>query len=254
MGVCVCRSALPSTLFHPWKFHGPQWASLEIANLSKCTAQHAFKPSKMNFGCRFSKPFEKVGPNPGLIKLHAQFHLHIWHFYATSQTLMWTGPQRRKWEITLWSCAEKSNWAASSLRSHLISFWSLQLWMLLSQLQNETQRLHQKPSCLSDAASCNTGQLRWMLRPLRSCWKRLAFFFSHFYSIVSLSIRRRLSCCTVDSHWVEPWKEEICRHNANHIIIFLPSLSDRKNSWRAWIVLRIPFQPLSHSGPRSLCG
>lgn len=85
--------------------------------------------------------------------------------------------------------------------------------------------------------------------------KEIGFFSpAHFYSIVSLFIRRGLSFRTVDSHWVEPWKEEICRHNANHIIIFLPSLSDRKNSWRAWIVLRIPFQPLSHTGPRSLCG
>ena len=61
-------------------------------------------------------------------------------------------------------------------------------------------------------------------------------------------MKRGLSCCTVDSHWAEPWKEEICRHNANHIIIFLPSQSDRKNCWRAWIVLRILFQPLSHTG------
>lgn len=45
-----------------------------------------------------------------------------------------------------------------------------------------------------------------------------------------------------------------CRHNVNHIIIFLPSLPDRRNSWRAWIVLRIPFQPLSHTGPCSLSG
>lgn len=77
---------------------------------------------------------------------------------------------------------------------------------------------------------------------------------AHFYSIVSLSIRGGLSCCTADSHWVVPWKEKICRHNANHIIIFLPSQSDRKNSWRAWIVLRIPFQPLSQTEPRSLSG
>lgn len=79
------------------------------------------------------------------------------------------------------------------------------------------------------------------------------FFCAHFYSIGSLSIRRGLSCCTVDSHWVEPWIEGVCGNNANHII-FLPSLSDRKNSWRAWIVLRILFQPLSHTGPHPLCG
>lgn len=68
------------------------------------------------------------------------------------------------------------------LRSNLISFWSLQLWMLLSQLQNETQRLHQKPSCMSDAAYCNTSQLRWTLCPLWSCWKRLTFFFAKCFS------------------------------------------------------------------------
>ena len=157
---------------------------------------------------------------------------------------------------------KKSNLAASFLQSHLITFWSLQLWMLLSQLQNETQRLHQKPSCLSDAAYCNTGQLRWMLRPLRSCWKRLAlFFFSvHIFLFIFFSpLCHYLSeegwavtqlTATGSNHE----KEELCRHNANHIIIFLLSLSDRKNSWRAWIVLRIPFQPLSHSGPRSLSG
>lgn len=88
---------------------------------------------------------------------------------------------------------KKSNLAASSLQSHLITFWSPQLWMLLSQLQNETQRLHQKPSCLSDAAYCNTGQLRWMLRPLRSCWKRLAFFFfsAHFFLLHSVIIYQK---------------------------------------------------------------
>lgn len=126
--------------------------------------------------------------------------------------------------------------------------------MLLSQLQNGTQRFHQKPSHLSDAVCCKTSQLRWIVCLLQSNWTRLAFFFcAHFYSIGSLSIRRGLSCCTVDSHWVEPWIEGVCGNNANHII-FLPSLSDRKNSWRAWIVLRILFQPLSHTGPRPLCG
>lgn len=73
--------------------------------------------------------------------------------------------------------------------------------------------------------------------------------FLHTFLFHSLIIYQE-SCCTVDSHWVEPWKEEICRHNASHIIIFLPSLSDRKNSWRAWIVLRIPFQPLKKLGWR----
>lgn len=86
---------------------------------------------------------------------------------------------KRKWKIIFWSCAEKSNWTASSFRSHLISFWSPQLWVLLSQLQNGIQRLKdQKPSCLSDAAYCNTGHLRWILRLQRSWKKRLALFFS----------------------------------------------------------------------------
>lgn len=148
----------------------------------------------------------------------------------------------------------QSNCLISSLQSHLISFWSLQL--LLSHIQNETQRLPQKPSCLSDAAFCNTGQLRWMLLYVlcdhaERVW--LLFFFLPATFLLYSLIISGLRCCTLDSHWVEPWKKEICRHNANHIIIFLPSLSDRKNSWRAWIVLRIPFQLLNHTGPRSFC-
>lgn len=149
-----------------------------------------------------------------------------------------------KWRFVFWSSAGKNNYIISSVQRHMISFWSLQLRMLLSHIQNETQRLPQKPSCLSDAAFCNTGQLRWMLLYVLCDHAERVWLFitpTHFYSVVSLSIRQGLSCCTLDSHWVESWKEEICRHNANYIIIFLPSLSDRKNSWRAWIVLRIPF-------------
>lgn len=72
---------------------------------------------------------------------------------------------------------------------------------------------------------------------------------TRFDSIIALSIRW-LSCCMADSHWLELHKVKICRHNPNQIIILLPSSSDRKNSWRAWIALRIPFQPLNYAGPR----
>lgn len=45
--------------------------------------------------------------------------------------------------------------------------------------------------------------------------------------------------------------EQTCRQSVSYIIIFLPSPLDGKNSWRAQIVLRIPFQPRHCSGPSS---
>lgn len=124
-----------------------------------------------------------------------------------------------------------ANWAPSSLCSHFVSVWSQQLWMLVSKLQNKTQRLKTKPLSLSDAASRTTGQLKWLLCPLRSCF----LFSTPFYSIVSLSSRRGLSCCTVDSHWVEPWKEEICRHKANHISMYLQCPSEEQLKGINWV-------------------
>lgn len=145
--------------------------------------------------------------------------------------------------------------AASSLRSHLISFWSPQLWMLLSHLQNETQRLHQKPSCLSDAAYCNTGQLRWMSRPLRSCWKRLAFFSLHIFIPYSHYLSEEgWVCAQLTATGSNHEKKRYVDIMPTILLFFSHLCPTEKNSWRAWIVLKILFQPLSHTGPRSLFG
>lgn len=96
---------------------------------------------------------------------------------------------------------------------------------------------------------CNSSQLRWIACPQTERDGLVSPHTSLFYRL----IKYQKSCCTVDSHWDEARMEEICRNNANHII-FLPSLSDSKNSWRAWMVLKILFQPLSHTGPRPLRG
>ena len=153
---------------YPSILSAQQLANNTTGDLSKWTIQYAIF---------LKKDLEKLGANPSLTEVHALFYLLI-VLFLTSQMLIWIWFWKK--DNGQWfsgAVQNKSNLAASSLQSHLITFWSLQLWMLLSQLQNETPRLHQKPSCLSDAAYCNTGQLRWMLRPLRSCWKRLAFFF-----------------------------------------------------------------------------
>lgn len=117
------------------------------------------------------------------------------------------------------------------------------------------RRPHQKRRpCLSDAASCKSGPLRWMLCPLWCWWK--VFFFSFSCLFFCLQFHYLSAPGRVAAHLtaIGPNYEKICRQSVSHIIIFHPSQSDRKNSWRAWIVLRIPFQPLCYSGPSSLFG
>lgn len=133
-----------------------------------------------------------------------------------------------------------------------ISFWSLQQWMELSQKRKSGGCL------LSDAAACKSGQLRWMLRPRLWRWWKVLFLFVFsflFFASFSDSLHFRYLSAPgrVVSHSTATGLdyEKICRQSVSHIIIFLPSPLDRKNSWRAQIVLRIPFQPLRCSGQSS---
>lgn len=127
-----------------------------------------------------------------------KFKTHIFYiWYTISQMCTRLGHIRENGRSFSEACTEKeqSVWQYSPKLFHKLLI-SLPLWVLLSHLQNETQRLHQKPSCLSDAACCNVGQLRWMLCPLRSLWKRLAFFFfffaEHFLFLITYQRRAKL--------------------------------------------------------------
>lgn len=137
-----------------------------------------------------------------------------------------------------------SNWAASSIQSHLISFWFLQLWMLRSHLQKETHRLqNQKRACLSDVVYCNTGQLRWMLCPVIMLKEELwVFCFFFFYTALSHYPSER-GWVVAHLTATESNYEEICRQNVSHIIFFFSSTLTQKYGWRAQLVLRIPFEP-----------
>lgn len=88
-------------------------------------------------------------------------------------------------------CRKRAIWLPVLSEATGLSFWSPQLWTLLSHLQNETQRLHQKPSCLSDAGYCNTGQLKMDVTYSAIIIVKVIGFFSPHISYHSLIIHQK---------------------------------------------------------------
>lgn len=184
------------------------------------------------------------------------------YFYSHHRCLYEYGFEKGKWTIVFWSGAEKeqsgSQFPPKSFDNLLIAAtlnvtFTVTKWNTKTPpeaIMSEWCSLLQHRSAKMDVTS-SAIMLKKIGPFFFSVHIFLFIFFSplcHYLSEEGWAVTQLTA--TGSNHE----KEELCRHNANHIIIFLLSLSDRKNSWRAWIVLRIPFQPLSHSGPRSLSG
>lgn len=139
------------------------------------------------------------------------------YFYSHHRCLYEYGFEKGKWTIVFWSGAEKeqsgSQFPPKSFDNLLIAAtlnvtFTVTKWNTKTPpeaIMSEWCSLLQHRSAKMDVTSSAI-----MLKKIGPFFFFCAHFFIYFFfSIVSLSIRRRLSCYTVDSHWVKPWKRRV---------------------------------------------